>query len=125
VLAAQIIIARYTLTKTAHIHRRDFFVEVSAADASRMMDLTQEEQYVFHIIEKSKDVGLWTREIKKHSRISGQSEISSILERLLQKTLVTQVKDIQNKTQKNYMLYTTSSRRTTHHDDGRAVVRFV
>jgi hypothetical protein len=69
------------------------------------MDLTQEEQYVFHIIEKSKNVGLWTREIKKHSRISGQSEITSILQRLLQKKLVKQVKDIQNKTQKKYMLY--------------------
>ena len=81
------------------------FVEVSAADASRMMDLSQEEQYVFHIIKNSKDVGLWTREIKKYSKISGQNELTNILKKLLQKKLVKQVKDIQNKTQKKYMLF--------------------
>jgi DNA-directed RNA polymerase III subunit RPC6 len=81
------------------------FVEVSAADAARMLDLSQEEQYVFNIIKNAADVGLWTREIKRYSKINAQSEITNILKSLLQKKLVKQVKDIQNKTQKKYMLF--------------------
>eukprot|EP00762_Andalucia_godoyi_P004065 ANDGO_06330.mRNA.1 DNA-directed RNA polymerase III subunit rpc6 len=80
------------------------YKEVSEETAQKFRGLTAEDMLVYQIIESSASQGIWTRHIKTRSNLQ-QTQLNKILKNLESRRLVKQVKSIEAKTRKVYMLF--------------------
>lgn len=80
------------------------YAPVSVEMAEKTKGLSTEHRMVLSEIEKSGNVGVWTRDIKHRTNIP-QQVITKILRLLETRRLVKSVKSITNKNKKLYMLY--------------------
>jgi DNA-directed RNA polymerase III subunit RPC6 len=77
----------------------------TASEAKRrMIGLDQNHHHVYGLIEESKNVGIWHRDLKEKSKLQ-QHVLAPILKALENKKLIKNVKSIQFKSRKVYMAY--------------------
>jgi len=81
-----------------------FYTLVSDDVASKFKGLDPKHRLVYQVIEKSERMGCWTKEIRIQTNIQ-QNMLAKILKVLENRRLVKQVKSVNAKSRKLYMLY--------------------
>jgi DNA-directed RNA polymerase III subunit RPC6 len=78
--------------------------EVSEDVAAKFRGLSPEDMLIYQLIEASGNQGIWTKHLKTKSNLQ-QTQINKILKNLENRKLVKQVKSVEAKTRKVYMLF--------------------
>eukprot|EP00879_Flechtneria_rotunda_P020829 GHRR01021929.1.p1 GENE.GHRR01021929.1~~GHRR01021929.1.p1 ORF type:complete len:264 (+),score=56.92 GHRR01021929.1:85-876(+) len=71
---------------------------------SRSKGLSAEELLVYQVIKQAGNTGVWTRDMKVRTNL-GQPQITKILKALESRSLIKNVKNVNNPSKKLYMLY--------------------
>jgi len=79
------------------------YEEVSAEAAAKLSGLSVEEHLVYSLIEKSGNLGIWTRDLRFRSGLQ-QNQFLKVLKTLETKRLVKAIKSVKAKNKKFYML---------------------
>ena len=87
------------------IKSKDGLLFKTASEAQRkMFGLDQNHHHIYGLIEDAKDVGIWHKDLKEKSKLQ-QHVLGPILKLLESKKLIKNVKSIQFKNRKVYMVY--------------------
>lgn len=81
-----------------------YFRAVRPEESAKFKHLTAEDMLVYQTIQDSKNMGIWTRDIKNKTNLT-QPKITKTLKVLEERKLVKSVKNVQNASRKMYMLY--------------------
>ena len=81
-----------------------YFRAVRPEESAKFKHLTAEDILVYQTIQESKNMGIWTRDIKNKTNLT-QPKITKTLKVLEERKLVKSVKNVQNASRKMYMLY--------------------
>jgi len=83
------------------------YKEIDIETANRLRGLSTEEQAAYHKIKETKDLGIWTRDLKRSLHITQTQKFDKMMKKLLEKQLIKTVKGItgKNKNRIYYMLY--------------------
>jgi DNA-directed RNA polymerase III subunit RPC6 len=81
-----------------------FYNLVSDEVASKFAGLDASARMVYQVIERSGNMGIWTKDIKKETNIQNQA-MNKILKSLESRRLIKQVKSVTAKNKKLYMMY--------------------
>mmetsp|Transcript_2110 Transcript_2110/g.4429 ORF Transcript_2110/g.4429 Transcript_2110/m.4429 type:complete len:341 (-) Transcript_2110:1433-2455(-) len=81
-----------------------FFTLVSEELATKFKGLDISARMVYQVIEKAGNMGVWTKDIKKETNLQNQA-LNKIFKALETRRLIKQVKSINAKAKKLYMLY--------------------
>lgn len=77
---------------------------VSARDAERFRGLDASDRMVYDLIERSRQAGLTKRDIKFKTNIQNSSELKQIVERLVERGLVKEIKSVQGANKRVYIV---------------------
>lgn len=81
-----------------------YFRTVRPEESAKFKHLTAEDILVYQTIQESKNMGIWTRDVKNKTNLT-QPKITKTLKVLEERKLVKSVKNVQNASRKMYMLY--------------------
>lgn len=85
-------------------NQKIFYKLVSAEKVEKLRGLTPSEVVIYQHIEKSGNIGIWIKDLRRKSAL-GALEIPKILKELLKRKLIKCEKSIQATNKKVYMLY--------------------
>lgn len=77
---------------------------VSARDAERFRGLDASDRMVYFLIEKSRHSGLTKRDVKFKTNIQSSSELKQILDRLIDRNLIKEIKSVQGANKRVYII---------------------
>jgi DNA-directed RNA polymerase III subunit RPC6 len=74
-------------------------------EANKLASLTVSERVVYTAIEKEGNKGIWIKDLRKRTNITGQGQLEKIMKGLMSRKFVKAEKSIAGKNKKVYMLY--------------------
>lgn len=76
----------------------------SLEDALKFRGLDRSEKLVYDVVKRGKEIGVSRRDLKIRTNIQNATEMKQILERLVSKRLIKEIKSVQGKNKKVYII---------------------